>query len=121
MTTPPELLRPVPLGYPAAIQAVAALEDRLREYQAHVRAGAPVEFVIVDCHAALVAIRTAFRIPRELTDLERKALFDAVEVERERGGLDVPKAAAVADLMDWADNNIPTAWSEAEKREAWGK
>ena len=52
------LTRKVPMDYPAAIQAIAALEDRIREYQSHVDAGfAGIEFVITDAHRAAVAIR----------------------------------------------------------------
>jgi hypothetical protein len=58
------LTQSVPLDYLAAIQAVAALEDRIREYQQYADRGADVAFVVTDAHRAVVAIREAFRIER---------------------------------------------------------
>ena len=61
--TPP-LTRLVPMDYPAAIQAIAALDNRIREFQAHVAHGAPVAFAVADAHRAVSAIRETFGVER---------------------------------------------------------
>lgn len=61
-TDPPLLTQQVPLDYLAAVQAIAALEDRIREYQHYADRGADVGFVVTDAQRAVVAIREAFRL-----------------------------------------------------------
>lgn len=53
--TPEALTRSVGMGYPAAIQAIAALETRLAYLQT-----TDQQWAAADCHAALAAIREAF-------------------------------------------------------------
>lgn len=80
------LTRSVPMGFPAAIQAVAALEDRLLRLQSDPH---PEAWAIADTHAALAAVREAFGLwPRA----DREAVEDAAHEARYADTDDVPLA-----------------------------
>ena len=64
MDTSP-LTRLVPLDYLAANQAIAALDDRIREMQAHHDpARCDLSLTIAAAHRAVVAIRATFHVER---------------------------------------------------------
>lgn len=68
MDTSP-LVRLVPMDYLAANQAIAALDNRIREMQAHhdpVRCD--LSLPIAAAHRAVMAIRATFRVDRPYTE-----------------------------------------------------
>ena len=95
-TQNPPLVRYVPATFPMAIQAIAALEDRVREYQGYADRGADVAFVIVDCHAMIALIRETFGLwPRSEAELDAAHEQGVAELDalRLRDGIpDVPVA-----------------------------
>ena len=69
--TPP-LVRYVPATFPMAIQTIAALEERIREYQGYADRGADVAFVVADCHAMIALVRETFDLWPEPATFDRE-------------------------------------------------
>lgn len=84
---PPLLSHHVAMTYPAAVQAIAALEDRIL----HLRALRAEAWAIADCHAAVMALRETFN------------LYDT------EAAMDAAHEAAHAALDDLAAVDVPAA------------
>jgi hypothetical protein len=95
--TPP-MARIIGVTLPMAVQAIAALEDRITEYQGYANRGADVAFVVADCHALVATLREAFGLwPRseaEFDALHEATLFDP-EDDSPDPVPDIPLALAI--------------------------
>lgn len=114
VTVPRTLTRAVPVDYPAAVQGIAALEQRIIELRSW-----PGDFSLeaAAAHRLVVALREAFGI-RELSEAEVDAAHEAAVVALDRlieGESDVPVA--------YSPHRYPARirdWSELELRSAHG-
>ena len=111
---PVTLTRPVATDYPAAVQGIAAIEQRIIELRSW-----PGDFTaeITAAHRLVVALREAWGI-REMTEAEVDAAHEAAVASLDRlieGEADVPRA--------YSPYRYPAAiidWSELELRSAHG-
>ena len=97
--TPPSLVRSVPMTFPGAVQAIAALEARID----YLRLSGE-EWAVADAHHALVAIRVAFGI------LDSEAVLDAHH-EAEQAAMAEYAAAESFDPSDGSPDpvDVPVA------------
>uniref|UniRef100_A0A6M3L1T3 Uncharacterized protein n=1 Tax=viral metagenome TaxID=1070528 RepID=A0A6M3L1T3_9ZZZZ len=97
----------IELDFPAAVQMIAAGEERVRLFEAHVNHGVDYGVVgssIVQTMRGVHAIREAFRLPTEaeLDAAHEAAVADMARLEAAAGLPDVPLAECESRAI-WGD------------------
>jgi hypothetical protein len=88
-TASPPLVHRVPMTYPAAIQAIAAIDERVL----HLRAIGAEAWAIADCHAAATALRMAFDVwPPTEAQLDAAHEASQAEIRELADADDIPLA-----------------------------